>query len=350
MITIIGILVSLLLPAVQNAREAARRTQCTNNVKQLVLALQNYHTSFGKFPPSSVWKVNGKFDYSQVEAKNNGNLYEDWVVIILPQLEQQNLRDSFDLTQPIGGNGAPAANKAARATSLSFMLCPSDSYNRTPFSGSGSGSTNQLGENWARGDYAANAALGFMSFTYHGGYSAANSTGGWTSRWVKGVMGANVSLRIDDIKDGSSNTVLVGEIRAGITPFDCRGVWAMSGACPSALSAHGYHGDDNGPNSNSIWADDVLSCSDIYNATGDNSGRTLSKMGMACSNGNWSNWQQTVRSMHSGGGNVGLADGSVRWESDFIETGTDGSPPGCLGVWDKIMLSNDGQAVDASKF
>src|SRR5258708_16376768 len=56
-ITIIGILMSLLLPAVQSAREAARKLQCTNNIKNLGLALLNYHTSFGAFPPSSVWKT-----------------------------------------------------------------------------------------------------------------------------------------------------------------------------------------------------------------------------------------------------------------------------------------------------
>ncbi len=92
-ITIIGILISLLLPAVQSAREAARLSQCSNNIKQLGLALHNYHASFGKFPPSSVWRnSSGAFDASQCQVQNNGNLYENWVILILPQLEQVNLR------------------------------------------------------------------------------------------------------------------------------------------------------------------------------------------------------------------------------------------------------------------
>ncbi len=187
-----------------------------------------------------------------------------------------------------------------------------------------------------------------MSIQHDGppSFSGARATV-WRSQFICGVMGANVSLKLTDIKDGTSDTILVGEIRAGVTSFDCRGVWAMSGGCPSALWAHGYHGDDNGPNSASIWADDLQSCTDVYTATGDSSGVRLAKMGMACSNGNWPNWQQTVRSMHSGGGYCCFADGSVRWISDFVQTGTDQAN---LGVWDRLNLSSDGQTVSGKNY
>ena len=363
-ITIIGILISLLLPAVQSAREAARRTQCSNNIKQLGLALNTYHTAYGKFPPSSVWRnSSGALDASQVETKNNGTLFENWVILILPQLDQSPLSQAFaKVTTPYAGFAAipsAAASQAAAGMNLAVMLCPSDTYNRSPFIGSTapSGGTSNLGSfPWARGNYGANGGMAFMlytqgsthSYTPPGGSAQDIGDGAgaaWNSRLSRGVMGANVSLRIDDIKDGASNTILVGEIRAGVTSFDCRGIWAMSGACPSALWGHGYIGDDNGPNCNQPLADDVLTCTDIWTAVG---GETnLIQLGMACSNGNWPNSQQTIRSLHGGGANTCFADGSVHFISDFIQTCTGA---GSLGVWDKLNLSNDGQTIDASTF
>jgi prepilin-type N-terminal cleavage/methylation domain-containing protein/prepilin-type processing-associated H-X9-DG protein len=348
-ITIIGILMSLLLPAVQSARESARRVQCANNIRNLGLALNNYHTAFKIFPPSSVWRVNGKLSVSNIEMPSANYLYENWVILILPQLENQNLKNSFDLTQPIQSNTAGpngTNNATARATSLAVMLCPSDPYNQKPFDGTGSAAS-ILGTNWARGNYGANAALGKMSVTNHGKpYDAASLTQGWNDRTIQGVMGANVSLRVDDIRDGASNTILLGELRAGIVPFDCRGVWAMSGGCPSALWGHGWYGDDNGPNAQGVGlADDMLSCQDVWTAAG---GQVqVTQLGMSCSNGTKPNWEQTARSMHTGGVNVCFADASVHFISDFVETGTSGTS---LGVWDKLNLSNDRQPLDPSKY
>jgi prepilin-type N-terminal cleavage/methylation domain-containing protein/prepilin-type processing-associated H-X9-DG protein len=352
-ITIIGILISLLLPAVQNAREAARRTGCTNNLKQLGLALQSYHTGFRKYPPSAVWKSSNKLDAARVDQTSDIDLYENWVILILPQLDNQNLRNQFDLTIAINEEDNNAKNRGARATQLAPMLCPSDSFNQKPFTGSGS--TSQFGDNWARGNYAANAALGYLSYNVHPAtgslpsFDAANEKTGWGNRFERGVMGANVSLRVDDIRDGASNTILVGEIRAGVTTFDCRGVWAMSGT-PSALWGHGYHGGDNGPNCNSAAGDVVLGCTDVQKAVG--TAVDLVQMGMACDKGSSENRQQTARSLHTSGANVCFADGSVHFISDFVELGSDSandSPPN-LGVWDKLNLSSDGQPLDASKF
>ena len=146
--------------------------------------------------------------------------------------------------------------------------------------------------------------------------------------------------------DGSSNTILLAEIRAGITLFDSRGVWAMAGGCPNSLWADGYLGDDFGPNCNvSPLADDVMACTDIYAAMG---GQTaVQRMGMSCSDGNWPNWQQTARSMHPGGVNSCFADGSVHWLSDYIEVSTN---PSYASVWDRLMLSNDGLMISADAY
>ncbi len=350
-ITIIGILISLLLPAVQNARESARRMQCSNNLHQLGIALNAYHTSYGKFPPSSVWRNNGVFDLtSMTSISDKKQVCENWVILILPNLDNQNLRSAFDLTKPI----TDPANAAARGTVVDSMLCPTDSsFNRKPFMGSAGATTGWMGDNWARGNYGANASLGYMGRQNPSQPDADNGAGygtqpgaeGWSNRWYRGVMGANISLRIDDIRDGATNTILVGEIRAGIIPQDTRGVWAMSGGCPSALWAHGYISDDNGPNSNQTAADDPRNCGEIQTAVG---GATqLIKLGMSCSAGPFPDWQQTARSLHVGGVNVCLADGSVRFISDFIETGTSQNS---LGIWDKLNLSNDGLPIDGSKF
>jgi prepilin-type N-terminal cleavage/methylation domain-containing protein/prepilin-type processing-associated H-X9-DG protein len=349
-ITIIGILVALLLPAVQSAREAARRAQCLNNLKQLALALQSYHGSYQYFPPSSNW--NG----IPAESGNTANLSPNWVIAILPFMEQQALYNSFVFTS---SSGAPVyitdpRNQTARGTQLPVMLCPSDRYNSKPFNGSSDpgGHTSSMGDGWARGNYAANAGLGFMATNGGPANTAANPTN-WTNPIFCGVMGANISNNIEGIKDGTSNTLMLGEIRAGLTSYDCRGVWAMSGGCASALWAHGSWGDDNGPDSNQPAADDLISCTDVQNALGGSNGiAVLQKLGMACSNGNWPNWQQTARSMHTGGVNIALADGSVRWINDYIDisSGNISANPPTFSVWDRLNLSRDGQPLNGGSF
>ena len=158
-ITIIGILIGLLLPAVNSAREAGRRASCLNNLHQLGLALMSYHTAFGKFPPSSVWRTGTqppKFDTSQIVTQmKTGQFYENWVILVLPQLDNQNLKVQFYTsgTQQIpilGGDNFATNNSAiaaARATQIATMLCPSDSgFNQKRFNGSGASAS--LGTNW----------------------------------------------------------------------------------------------------------------------------------------------------------------------------------------------------------
>ena len=91
----------------------------------------------------------------------------------------------------------------------------------------------------------------------------------------------------------------------------------------------------------------MMSCSDLWKAFGNGNGTQVAALGMACAPGGKVNWQQTARSLHPGGVNVCLADGSVRFISDFVELGTDINN---LGVWDKLNLSNDRLPIDGSKY
>lgn len=333
-ITIIGILIALLLPAVQSAREAARRAQCMNNVKQLGLAVLSYETFMKSFPPSSTWKPGDNID-----SAGNASLGPNWVILVLAQLEQQSLYNAINFQNYMTHD----ANKTARSTNLSFMKCPSDANTEVPYDGSGK---NQ-GTDWARGCYGANAALGYMrkptatpSPAGQEMYCATNNTC-WQNREYKGMMGANTAVTVAAAKDGLSNTVLIGELRAGVVPIDARGTWAMSGGS-SALWGHGWMGDDNGPNSLRDDADDVERCTDIRAAVGGADKLMLQRM--PCSGGNWPNFQQTIRSMHPGGGMACFGDGSVHWLSDSINI----SPK--LSVWDRLMLSSDGQPVSSDAF
>jgi prepilin-type processing-associated H-X9-DG protein len=353
-IVIVVLLVGLALPGIQIAREANRRGQCSSNLRQIGTALLVYQEAHDSFPPSSTWNVEGKApedDSPPDVTRPTSKVSANWVMLILPQLNQEELLASFDQSQYISG----AANKKARARPLPVMMCPTDSFNRKPFDGTRYG----LGSNWARGNYAANAALGFMTPGTADPHGAAFADSpGWQDDLLRGVMGANCAIGLADIHDGASNTILVGEIRSGISSIDARGVWALGGACPSSLWGHGYVGNDNGPNSIHAEAgsggDGLAQCGDLQNSQP--GGKVaLAKQGMPCSSTVTTgegkivaaNNQQTVRSMHAGGGEVLFADGSVRFINSTIQLGQYHHPMTAadLGVWDRLNLSSDMQPV-----
>lgn len=347
-IAIIAILVALLLPAVQAAREAARRMSCSNNLKQLGLAVLNYESANNRFPPSSRWAPG-----TRPQTRNPTTLSANWVIMILPFIEQQSVYDNFDLTRRINGT----SNAQARATRLAVMLCSTDTYNQQPFNGTAGTNTTRAGDNWGRGNYAANAALGFMSACSGGsaaGCAAFEDSPGWNSAAHRGVMGANSSVTIAQIIDGTSSTILLAEIRAGISEYDTRGVWAMSGGCSSSLWAHGgIYGDAFGPNCAFYAADDMPNCSQLRRALGDSTfnqtnGNFLAKSGMPCSGVDGAGWQQTARSLHPDGVLVTMADGSVQWISDYIDVKP--SSPYNLSVWDRLNTSADEQVIPSKAF
>jgi prepilin-type N-terminal cleavage/methylation domain-containing protein len=344
-IAIIGILVALLLPAIQAARESARRAQCQNNIKNVGLAVLNYENQKKIFP------IGMSFDAKLYRTKVHNQLAAygpNWIIYVLPYLEEQALFDHFDLKLPINAMGnAPGEvrNREARGTEIPILLCPSDGYNRIKYIGR----VTPHGDNWARGNYAGNLGGLFI-----GGGGCGPRAGedqninactagpdesgtvppedGWWSKLRRGVMGPNISIRLAQITDGTSKTILIGEVRAGLTEKDSRGVWAMGHAGASLLAIYGSGGDANGPNACYPSADDVYS---------DVCGTALAQdQCMDCFTGGAAD-QAAVRSSHAGGAFLAMCDGSVTFISDDVETSGSYGPWGT--VWDYMIGSTDSE-------
>jgi prepilin-type processing-associated H-X9-DG protein len=268
------------------------------------------------------------------------NVGANWVIRILPQLEEQATFDRFDLSLPI----PHARNRDARGTNLAVMRCPSD-YVGVPFATAAAApdKSPDLGDNWARGNYAANGANGPLGGD---GKSASPIDGphcaGWTDPRRRGVMGPNVGLGTKDIQDGTTKTLLIGEVRAGINRRDRRGVWALGDAGSSVLYWHGWSagsiGPANGPNDASESSDDISGCLDTILEEGAGGGvAVLAAEKMTCRFSRTTGGQGGARSRHPGGIYAAMADGSVHFIADSIETSEQ-----CCSAWDRIILSSDG--------
>ncbi|MEM8944361.1 MAG: DUF1559 domain-containing protein [Planctomycetota bacterium] len=355
-IAIIGVLVALLLPAVQAAREAARRTQCLNNMKNNGLALLNFHDSFGYFPPAieqTRESITSTGDFNQIS-----HFGPNWVIRTLPFLEQQPLFDTFILTDPSSGEAVSISddrNRLPRGAQLEAMMCPSDAGNQQSF---GIGGT-PPGDNWARGNYAANSSLQYLrlenvaltpypdSSLQFSGIEVGQM---WTETdWTRGVMGCNLTTSIRQITDGTSNTIMLAEIRAGMNERDRRGVWALGTAGASSIWGHAI-GDSTGPNSCNPAADNIADGAGIRELTDED---TLRAECMFVGNGQL---QAAPRSLHPGGLHACFADGSARFISENIEFGNCGTSTGaqlnldCLGAWHYLTASQDGNMIDTSSF
>ena len=359
-IAIIGVLVALLLPAIQAAREAARRSSCGNNLKQLGLALQNYHDARKTFPYATVTTANSS--NNRVDYSNRG---PTWVVAILPFIEGGNVitlynKNAFWMDA--------AANMSFRGATLPFMICPSDAFAPTPFNGAGIGQTASpmvLGgvSPWGRGCYGANVSPYFASQYLQVAAGVSTFLGMING---KGVMAPNISLSMKQITDGTSKTVAVVELRADPDPGGGRGVWGLD-TCSSAAYAHGatnsFSGDygstgqypDIGPNN----AGQVYNSAVTYPYSGDNSqgcDATLTyaqqqALGMGC-RGNPYNSTISPRSMHPGGVQCVFCDGSVHWIDDTIQVGVTVTNAANIqnGYWEMLFLSQDGANVPADVY
>ena len=342
-IAIIGILVALLLPAIQAAREAARRSQCQSNLHNVALAVLNYESARKVLP-------NGmNYDPAEAGAINTLQKYgPNWVINTLPYMEEQTLRDTFDPSlviapgttgfRPVNDNPANANNQKARASVIASLLCPSDPYNKILYQGGAAGALH--GPNWGRLNYAANQGRGFVypSSSIYGDTGPLSN--GWKDPCMRGVMGVNTAVTLKRITDGQTKTIMLGEIRTGITENDGRGVWAMGHAGASLLAMYGSGGDANGPNYCNPLGDDVYSdvCGTGGKCTVTVTNPQAQAECMGCSGGGGFD-QATVRSRHPGGAHIAMADGSVQFINDDVDTS------GCYGpgmtAWDYMIASAD---------
>ncbi len=222
-ITIIGILMALLLPAVQAAREAARRLQCANNLKQIALALHNYESSRGELPFGAAWYVT-----------RTGT----WASFILPELEQQALFDQIDFHKAMGD---PQNAEAAKVV-VSTFICPSDPISGRPVltgrahvpwnpsAASGLWYVGSMGPtvyDFCR-DFCPDTNIGPDNYCCQGCNFGTQTGGFCQAAGLKGldcfsgmIARSHVGVPFSAVRDGLSNTLMVGETLPGHSRYNC---------------------------------------------------------------------------------------------------------------------------------
>ncbi len=320
-IAIIGVLMGLLLPAVQMAREAARRMTCNNHQRQLALAVLNYESARQKFPVNQIGPGAPRPD-----GLRQAGFYS-WLVPLLPFLEQENVYDRFDRTQNNGdGSGfaisASHPNAFAASTRIPLFLCPSD----TPGDNTVMGSSNP-----ASSSYAGNA--GWPS----------HATGFEGERRVPGRHNGAIPLlrpaspvawhggsqvRMADFLDGTSNTALISErliqtgnnlaaIRNGDRRLRSMHIVERDRTLPQIMAQFaGSHVDAfESAFIGRSWSSGYTLTAPTYMHV--NTPNTLT--GHYGSSGSQGNYLIVTSSRHPGGVNLTLADGSTRFVADDVE-------------------------------
>jgi len=310
-IAIIGVLIALLLPAVQQAREAARRMQCTNHMKQIGLAFHNYHDTHGTFPPGWI---------------HEGGVHAwGWATMILPYMEQKALNDTLDsrtttLGQIVNDNATQQQWDAAQ-TVLDTYKCPSDNAPDHGESNVAFGVNRDFGGadgfQMPHSNYVAN-----MGICRRG--KALKNTG---------IAYGNSRIGFRDITDGTSNTFLLGERRWEVNGVNCwAGTWLGTRST-------------NGNGSRAVFYNTAIS---LYPLNINN--QTECQFGF--------------NSLHPGGANFVRCDASVSFIPETIDFAEGGFPSGTatdnnsdtlptgqqyqnMGIYQLLSTRNDGVPLDS---
>jgi prepilin-type N-terminal cleavage/methylation domain-containing protein len=346
-IAIIGVLVALLLPAVQAAREAARRTNCVNNIRQIAIACHNHHDTYGSFPPS-----NHNTRFRDITQDRFGWQRIGYLTPLLPFIEQQPLYEqvvSYTLEdrRPWSTNDTATGQPSPYKTHVKTFLCPSDPLSR----GLDFGATNyhcNHGDIWMNWDWWE-----------------------WRGPFGNGTKGVG---SFATMTDGSSNTILIGEVAIGRTAGTnapvkggiALGVDTQPGKPPAPCYAkEGANGRLNGSTQESMgttgwglgrrWGDAHTIYTQFFTVVAPNC--------PTCAAGSGEDWAMpTASSHHPAGVIVAMGDGSTRFVTDTINAGDpsksidalgtmgsrpqDYGGPSLWGVWGAMGSMNGAESVD----
>jgi len=325
-IAIIAVLIALLLPAVQTAREAARRAQCINNLKQIGLASHNFEGTRGFFAPT--WAIRKEFLGTAITYPPTDRRYipdcpmelaevcshpydlQAWVPFLLPFIEQGTMANAFNMAVAFPS----AQNSTVVGTQLNVMICPStpDGFRTESFPNSLDGKSYTL----AAGDYAVDDGIDDAWLTL-------NNVPHVAGQDAKGLLKGNYLRRIAEVTDGLSNTIMYSE-DAGRPSLYLAGKLIPIGT----LVPNGYNQGkptDASNGSGSGWADFG---SEFY-TDGDNTNQHT----------NWSS-NNEVYAFHPGGANHVYADGSVH----FVKATTAPS------VFTALITYNGGEIISSDSY
>ena len=356
-IAIIAVLISLLLPAVQQAREAARRTQCKNNLKQLGLALSNYHDQFLTFPPSVVYANSGigaqtgtssgfpSFpmvtaapNYDSGGGFNTSTYFRaPWTVLVLPMMDQANLYNKFDMTQPFFGRYDMQTGGAAKpgpAGSPNYIVqqlnsppvfrCPttptynSDKYVSNYNISMGGGVHTIPFISVDNDPNSATETKVAPAFTAVAGTTDGDFANAGRLFWNNGISFMNGARSISGIRDGTSNTLMVGEtIYVGLISN-----YTGSGGSDDVNSGNVFSwcwassGRNHGGGSPSLFQSAATLCPINNPCMSFTWAQALQRQGAAKAH---TMNMEGFSSFHDGGCHMCMADGSVRFVNQNVD-------------------------------